>query len=87
MSEVTKTAGRPRKYETGLATDWENQTEYNRSYYLKNKEKAKQKYLDTKTKIECECGAVICNQKFKLHLETKLHQRRLEKKNKTLNII
>jgi hypothetical protein len=75
-----KKAGRPRKYENGLAKDYNNQSNYNSDYYQKNKEKQRLKYLEKNEKITCECGRTINNSKLPSHLLTNLHKRFLEKK-------
>tara|TARA_Y100001972_G_scaffold89414_1_gene109382 strand:+ start:336 stop:611 length:276 start_codon:yes stop_codon:yes gene_type:complete len=76
-----KKVGRPRKFENGLARDYNNQSNYNADYYQKNKEKQRLKYLEKNQKITCECGRIINKSQLTSHLLTDLHQRFLNKKN------
>ena len=76
-----KKVGRPRKFNNGLARDYNNQSNYNADYYQRNKEKQRLKYLEKNEKITCECGRTINKSKLESHLLTNLHKRFLDKKN------
>jgi len=86
--ENKKNVGRPRKYDNGLARDYDNQSNYNQLYYEKNKENRRLKYAEkNKEVIECDCGRSIKKNKYENHLLTQLHQRFLQKKQLNNNII
>jgi len=51
--------------------------EYAKEYYLKNLPKIKQYY---KVQVECNCGSKLSKARYKYHLKTRLHTRKLKDK-------
>lgn len=48
-----------------------DEKQYNKAYYLKTKEKRREK-------VKCDCGAIICSEYLAKHKATKIHSRRLD---------
>ena len=62
----------------------EERKEYNKQYYLNNREKILENYAK---KVQCKCGKKLSKANYYDHLKTKLHKRRMElKKLEKINV-
>ena len=57
-------------------------SEYNKEYYLKNKQRIKEKYenkkVEQKVKVVCECGLSHFSTQTRRHIKGKTHQRHIK---------